>query len=136
MIFQAQLALDAYHDYDKACQLMEQGARRLSKNSPYYDMFNLKRIKMLLDCPMQNVRDAALLELQRVADHQQNYYAQEALWTLGAYQAYHGNMPAAIEAWTKLAQEEESEKALIASPWASQAQEKLKTLNITLPAKN
>ena len=136
VIYQAQMALDAERDYDKACQLMEKAVRRMSKNSPYFDMFNVKRIKMLLDSPMQDVRNAAMQELQRIADYKENYYAQEALWTVGAYQAHHGNMLAAIEAWTKLAQEDDSEKALITSPWVSQAQEKLKTLSITLPTKN
>jgi|GEM_PF-763996 len=136
VIYEAQLALDAENDYDKACKLMEQGVRRLSKNSPYYEMFNLKRIKMLLDSPMQDVRDKTLVELERIASHKENYYAQEALYTLGDYQSFHGNMPEAIQAWTTLAQETQSDKALISSPWVSQAQEKLKTLNIALPASN
>lgn len=136
VIYQAQLALDAEGDFDKACQLMEQGARRLSRNSVYYDMFNMKRIKMLLDSPMQDVRDKAALELEKVASQKTNYYAEEALYTLGSYQAYHGNMDKAIAAWTTLAQENQSDKALISSPWVSQAQEKLKTLNIDFTASN
>lgn len=136
VMYQAQLALDAEANFDKACQLMEQGVRRLSKNSPYYDMFNLKRIKMLLDAPMQDVRVAALQELEYVAAQKENYYAQEALWTLGVYQSMQGNMPQAIEAWTTLAQENQLDASLISSPWVSLAQEKLKTLNITLPTSN
>lgn len=135
VMYQAQLALDADHDFDKACQLMEQGLRRLAKNSPFYDMFNLKRIKMLLDSPMQDVRDKAIADLERVAAQKDNYYSEEALWTLGSYQAFYGNMDQAVAAWTTLAQEGQSEKALISSPWVSQAQEKLKTLNIALPEK-
>lgn len=136
VMYQAQLALHAEHDYDKACMLMEQGVRRLAKNSPYYDMFNLKRIKMLLDSPMQDVRDAAVVELERVAAHKENYYAQEALWTLGSFQAFYGNAEQAVAAWKMLAQEEQSSKTLIKSPWVSLAQEKLKTLNIALPENN
>lgn len=135
-IYQAQLALDAEGDYDKACALMEKGTRRLSKNSPYYDMFTMKRIKMLLDSPMQDVRDKALHELEVVAAQPTNYYVQEALWTLGAYQAFHGNMDAAVAAWTTLAQQVQSDKELISSPWVSQAQEKLKTLNIAVAVNN
>ncbi len=115
---------------------MDKGVRRLAKNSPYYDMFNLKRIKMLLDSPQVTVRENALKDLAQVAHQKENYYAQEALYTLGAYHAFHGNMQDAIQAWTTLAQETESEKALISSPWVNQAQEKLKTLNITLPVSN
>jgi tetratricopeptide (TPR) repeat protein len=136
VMYQAQLALDAEHDFDKACELMEKGIRRLSKNSVYYDMFNMKRIKMLLDSPMQNVRDKAVQELEKIAAQKENYYAQEALSTLGAYQAFHGNMDAAIQAWTTLAQEDQSDKSLISSPWVSQAQEKLKTLNIAFAVNN
>ena len=136
VIYQAQLALEADHDFDRACQLMEQGLRRLAKNSPFYDMFNLKRIKMLLDSPMQNIRDSAVTQLEQVAAQKDNYYAQEALWTLGSYQAFYGNMDSAIAAWTTLAQQSQSDKELISSPWVSQAQEKLKTLNIALPEKN
>ncbi len=136
VMYQAQLALDADHDFDKACALMEQGLRRLSKNSAYYDMFNMKRIKMLLDSPIQDVRDAAVLELEKVASHTANYYAQEALSTLAAYQAFHGNMDKAIAAWTTLAEQNHSDKALISSPWVSQAQEKLKSLNIAFTANN
>ena len=136
VMYQAQLALDADHDFDKACQFMEQGLRRLSKNSPFYDMFNLKRIKMLLDSPMQDVRDKAVAQLEQIACQKDNYYAQEALWTLGSYQAFYGNMDQAIAAWTKLAQETTSEKELMSSPWVSQAQEKLKTLHATLSENN
>ena len=136
VIYQAQLALEAEGDYDKACTLMEQGIRGLSKKSVYYDMFNMKRIKMLLDSPMQNIRDKAVQELEKVAAQKDNYYAQEALSTLAAYQAFHGNMDGAIQAWTTLAQEDYSDKALISSPFVVQAQEKLKTLNIDFAAKN
>lgn len=132
LMYEAELALQAEGDYDKACQLMEQGVRSLSKKSVYYDMFNLKRLKMLLDNPMENVRVGALKELQAMANHKENYYAQEALYTVGAYEAFHGNMQAAIAAWKTLAQEGQAEKALISSPWVSQAQEKLKTLNIAV----
>jgi hypothetical protein len=131
VMYQAEVELHAHADYDKACQLMEQGVRRLAKNSIYYDMFNLKRIKMLLDSPMQDVRDRALAELERCGEQKNNYYAPEALYTLGAYHAYYGNMDKAIDAWKKLAQQEKlEEKALIDSPWIHQAQETLKTLNI------
>ncbi|MDP3788080.1 MAG: hypothetical protein Q8Q60_02020 [Candidatus Chromulinivorax sp.] len=130
VMYQAQLALDADHDYDKACQLMEKGLRGLSKNSVYYDMFTMKRMKMLLDSPLQDVRDKAVLELEKVGSQKSNYYAQEALYTLGAYQAFHGNMDKAIAAWITLAEQPQSDKALISSPWVTQAQEKLKTLNI------
>lgn len=132
VMYQAQLALDAQGDYAQACQLMEKGMRHLSKKSPYYDMFNIKRIKMLLDSPQEEVRIAALKELEHVATQKQNYYAQEALWTLGSFHAFYGNMPQAIAAWKALAQEEQTEKTLISSPWVTQAQEKLKTLNISL----
>jgi tetratricopeptide (TPR) repeat protein len=136
VIYQAQLALDADGDFDKACKLMEQGLRRLSKKSPFYDMFNVKRIKMLLDSPMQDVREKAIKDLEQVAAQKDNYYAQEALWTLGSYQAFYGNMDQAIAAWKTLAQESSSNKDLINSPWVSQAQEKLKTLNISLSENN
>jgi tetratricopeptide (TPR) repeat protein len=136
VMYQAQIALEADQNFDKACNLMEKGVRRLPKNSPYYDMFNVKRIKMLLDSPMQNIREKALQELQRIADQKENYYMQEALWTIGAYQAAHHNMPAAIEAWKILAQDEESDNALISSPLVKQAQEQLKTLHISLPIQN
>ncbi|MBV8661252.1 MAG: hypothetical protein JO129_03860 [Candidatus Dependentiae bacterium] len=132
VMYQAQLALDAEGDYDKACQLMEKGIRRLSKKSPYYDMFNMKRIKMLLDSPQEQARMEALKELEQIVTQKENYYMQEALWTLGSFHAFYGNMPQAIAAWKVLAQEEQSEKTLISSPWVTQAQEKLKTLNISL----
>jgi len=132
VMYQAEIALQAEGDYDKACQLMEKGVRGLSKKSAYYDMFNFKRIKMLLDSPMENVRIAALKELQTIADQSENYYAQQALYTIGAYESYYGNMEVAIEAWKKLAQQNQPENILISSPWVSQAQEKLKTLNITV----
>ncbi|MBP6869940.1 hypothetical protein KBC04_03600 [Candidatus Babeliales bacterium] len=132
VIYQAQVAIEAEGNYDKACQLMEQGVARLSKKSVYYDMFNLKRLKMLLDSPMETTRAAALKEVKAIAHHKENYYAQEALFTVAAYEAYYGNMEAAIDAWKKLAEEGQSEKALVSSPWVSQAQEKLKSLNISI----
>lgn len=136
VMYQAQLALEAEGDFEKACKLMKQGLARLSKNSIYYDMFNLKRIKMLLDSPEHDVQVAAVNALEKVANNKENYYAQEALYTLGAYQAFHGNMEQAIQAWTTLAQEQQSHKALINSSWVTQAQEKLKALQIELPAQS
>ncbi len=133
VMYQAQLALDADHDFDKACQLMEKGLRRLAKNSPFYDMFNLKRIKMLLDSPMQNVRDNAVQQLEQIGLQKDNYYAQEALWTFGCYQAFYGNMDAAVAAWKKLAEQAQGDTALITSPFVKEAQEKLKTLHTALP---
>ena len=132
VMYQAEIALQAENDYDKACQLMDQGLARLSKKSIYYDMFNFKRIKMLLDSPMENVRIAALKELQTIAADEDNFYNQQALYTIGTYESYHGNMDAAVDAWKKLAGQTQSENALISSPWVSQAQEKLKTLHITV----
>ncbi len=136
VMYQAQLALDADHDFDKACSLMEQGLRRLPKNSPFYDMFNLKRIKMLLDSPMQDVRTQAVAQLEQIGSQNDNYYAQEALWTVGSYQAFYGNLDQAIAAWKKLAQQATNDKELISSPWIALAQEKLKTLNISLSENN
>ena len=136
VVYQAELALHADNDFDKACKLMDKAVYGLSKNSVYYDMFTMKRIKMLLDSPMQDVRDKAAQELEKVAAEKNNYYGQEALWTLAAYQSFHGNMDAAIQAWTTLAQQDHSDKALISSPFVAQAQEKLKTLNIAFTANN
>ena len=133
-IYQAQLALDADHDYDKACQLMEQGLRRMSKNSPFYDMFVMKRIKMLLDSPMQDVREKAIAQLEKISEQKDNYAMQEALWLLGSYHAFYGNIEKAIVAWQKLAVQEESDSVIIGSPLVKQAQEKLKTLQATLPS--
>lgn len=132
IMYQAEVAMQAEDDYDKACKLMEKGIRGLSKKSPYYDMFNFKRIKMLLDSPMENVRIAALKELQSIANESKNYYQQQALYTIAAYESYYGNMEVAIESWKKLAQQAEPENLLISSPWVTQAQEKLKTLNIAI----
>jgi len=134
-LYEAQLALDQDGDFEKACKLMDKGVRGLSRNSVYYDMFNMKRIKMLLDSSDEQVRAKAVQELEKVAYDAKNYYAQEALYTLGSYQAFYGNMPEAINAWVQLAQED-CQGSLIASPWVTQAQEKLKTLNISLPTRN
>lgn len=133
VLYQAQLALDKNHDYDTAYSLMEKGVARLSKKSIYYDMFNMKRIKMLLDSPEQNVRDKAVAELEKIGNSAHNYYAQEALTTAAMYHEFHGNMDAAVAAWTKIAQAGSSQdKDIIVNPWVEQAQEKLKTLHIAL----
>ena len=135
VFYQAELALKQEGDYDKACKLMEKGIDQLSKSSVYYDMFNLKRIKMLLDSPQENVAKAAVADLQLIAGNKNNYYYQDALHTLGMFQAAQGNMPAAIEAWTNLVKSQ-PEKSVIVSPFVTQAQDKLKSLNITLEKNN
>lgn len=130
VMYQVELALKADHDYEKALQLIEKGLRLFSKKSIYFDMFNFKRIKMLLDHPMQDMRALALKELETVANNEENYFAQQALYTIGAYQSGCGDLEKAVDAWKKLAQQTQSENILISSPWVSQAQEKLKTLGI------
>ena len=135
IFFQAELALQQECDYEKACKLMKKGLGYLSKNSIYYDMFNLKLVKMLLDSPQENVSAAAVEDLKLIAQNSDNYYYQDALHTLGMYEAAQGNMPAAIEAWKALAQSQ-TEKSLINSPFVSQAQDKLKSLNIIIETSN
>jgi len=130
-IYQAQLALLVDGDYEKSCKLMEKAVRKLPKTSPYYEMFNIKRIKMLLDNPQESVRAQALEELDHIGKQKSNYYAPEALSLLAQYHAYHGNMTQAIDAWKLLAQEDHSEKSLIGNPFVTQAQETLKSLTIT-----
>jgi len=134
IFYQAEVALKKDGDYEKACQLMEKGVGLLSKDSIYYDMFNLKRIKMLLDSPLKNVADAALAHLKVIAENSNNYY-QDALHTLGMYEAVQGNMPAAINAWISLVQSQ-PEKSIMISPFVTQAQEKLKSLNVALEKNN
>ena len=135
VFYQAELALKQEGDYDKACKLMEKGIGQLPKSSVYYDMFNVKRIKMLLDSPQENVVKAAVADLKLVADNKNNYYFQDALHTLAMYEAAQGNMSAAIEAWKTLVNSQ-PEKSVIVSPFVTQAQEKLKSLNVTLELSN
>jgi len=131
-MYQAELALEKDGDYDAACALMEKGVRRLSKKSIYYDMFNLKRIKMLLDSPEETASNQALQELQNITVNADNYYQQEALYILATYYEFNKDMEKSIELLTTLAQTK-IDKALIVSPFVTQAQEKLKALNISLP---
>lgn len=130
LMYQAQLALDIDHDLDAALILMKKGLNRLPKKSPLYGLFEMKYTKMLLDSPMQNIRDQAVVTLEKIGCNDEHYFAQEALWILGSYQAFYGNMDAAITAWKKLASITQSETELIKSPFVIQAQDKLKTLNI------
>src|SRR3989339_303346 len=97
VFYQAELALQQEGDYEKACKLMQKGLSQLPKKSIYYDMFNLKLIKMLLDSPEEKVTCAALQDLKLMAQNSENYYYQEALYTLGMYEASQGNTTAAVE---------------------------------------
>lgn len=135
IFYQAELALQQENDYETACTLMAQGLKKLPKKSVYYDMFHLKQIKMLLDSPQEHVAAHALKDLQLMAENSENYYYQEALHTLAMYQAAHGNMDGAVQAW-KLLADSQPTKALIESPYVTHAQEKLKSLNIMLEARN
>lgn len=135
IFYQAELALQQECDYDKACKLMEKGLYQLPKKSIYYDMFSIKLIKMLLDSPEENVVLAALEDLKLIAQNSENYCYQDALHLLASYEVSRGNMPAAIEAWKKLAMSS-LDKSLMNSPFVAQAQEKLKSLNISLETSN
>ena len=128
-MYQAQLALDKDHDYQAACDCMEQGLKKLSKSSVYYDMFRLKYIKMLLDSADEAVRAKALNDLEAIAFDRSNYSSSEALYVLSAYHQFHGNMDKSVEALKALA-EDYAEQAIVVSPWARLAQEKLKTLSL------
>ncbi len=129
-MYQAQLALDKDNDYQTACDCMEKGLKKLSKSSVFYDMFSLKYTKMLLDHPDNAVVKKALQDLENIAQDRSNYCSSEALYLLGAYYQFHGDMDKAVN-FLKILAEEYSEQAIVVSPWAQLAQEKLKTL---LPA--
>jgi len=131
IIYQAELAIAKDGDHDKACMLMNKAVAKLSKKSVYYDMFNLKRIKMLLDSQQTEVVARAVKELQAIADNQKNYYHQEALHILAQYYRANNDMQASLEYLKKLAATK-IDDAMIVNPWVSQAQEMLESLPASL----
>lgn len=135
VFYQAELALQKEGDYAQACKLMKKGLSQLPKKSIYYDMFNLKLIKMLLDSKDEAVQNSALQDLILMADNSENYCYQEALYTRAMYETSQGTMPAAIESWKKLALSQ-VDKALIPSPFVTQAKETLQSLHIDMQENN
>jgi len=135
IFYEAELALKQYGDYERACDLMSSGLKKLPKKSIYYDMFHVKQIKMLLDSPEESVVAQALQDLKSMSEDTTKYYYQEALYILAMYESAHGNMGNAIESWKSLVNSK-MDKALIESPFIAYAEDKLKSLNIMMEARN
>lgn len=127
LIFKSVIVQEKGGHVDEARKILEDALVQMSKKSVLFDLFELKRIKMSFDSEDESVRKLALQDLIDFSKNNESALFEEALYTLGSYYIYQGDMVKAKEALEKLVKNADK-KALLKSPWVKQAEEKLESL--------
>ena len=127
LMYKAQIMLEKGESLELATEEIDKALRLIPFDTPLYNLFLLKRIKMGLDSEQADVRDEALMELQSLAKAPQRYMHQEAVYLLGLYQINNGKIAEAQETWSALQSDSKKDTDyLVESPWAKAVQDKLK----------
>ncbi|MFA5999071.1 MAG: hypothetical protein WC747_03580 [Candidatus Babeliales bacterium] len=124
LIFKSQVILEKTNDLQEALKILDEALAQMPKNSAMSSLFQMKRIKMGFDSKQEDAQKQALQDLTVIAEDSSNPAFQEALYNLGVYYLYAGDVEKSQEAFKQLVASE-SASALLKSPWVEQAKEKL-----------
>ena len=124
LLFKAEIVKEKGGTVDDARKVLEDALTQIPKHSSLFDVFELKRIKMSFDSKDESTQKQALKDLEVFASNEDGVMFEEALYSLGAYYIYQGDIAQAHETWNKLIKLADK-KALIKSPWVKLAEEKL-----------
>lgn len=122
LAYKAQVVLAKDHDVTAAVAILDEALPRMPKM--LQSIFELQRVKMLLDNSDENIRAKALQSLQSLAQDATSVCQQEAQYVLGLYYVSQGQVALAQQAWQHMLVSVDN-NALIQSPWVILAQEKL-----------
>ena len=127
LMYKAQIRLEKGDDIDLVRKDVEKALSIIPFDTPLYNLFLLKQIKMGLDSADAEVRNDSLADLQSLARAPHRHMNQEAVYLLGLYQINNGQITQGQETWKALQEAETSDlEFLVDSPWARVVQEKLK----------
>jgi hypothetical protein len=128
LMYKAQIMLEKGESVELAREEVNKALRLIPFDTPLYNLFLLKQIKMGLDCSKQSdAYDDALMSLHVLAGAPQRYMHQEAVYLLGLYQINNGKIAEAQETWSALqSADKKATDYLFESPWAKAVKDKLK----------
>ena len=127
LIFKSQVMLEQGASVDEALKILETGLEKISNKSPFYDMYNLKRVLMSFDSADEQVRKNALQDLIVITQDEKGYSFEEASYMLGLYYMSQGNIEGARDLFERLLKFSDK-KALLQSAWIKLAEEKLESI--------
>jgi len=124
LVFKAQVILEKDQNLEAAIGLMDEALAQISKKSEIGNLFHMKRIKMGFDSQDATIRDQSLKDLIAISEDKNHCCQEEALYLLGQWYVFQGQIEQAQNAWKSLVLNTD-ETALLKSPWVKLAQEKL-----------
>lgn len=130
LMYKAQIRLEKGEDVDSVYEDVDKALRMIPFDTPLYNLFLLKRIKMGLDSAKDSVRNSALEDLKDLAGASHRYMHEEAVYLLGLYQINNGELDAAQETWKALQDEKLDDVGYsVDSPWKKAVAEKVKSVS-------
>jgi hypothetical protein len=127
LMYRAQVRLEKGDTVDQVYQDVDAALRLIPFDTPLYNLFLLKRIKMGLDSENEFVREVSLKDLQELADAPDRHMYEEAVYLLGLYQINNGQLAEAQATWKKLQEDElKSVGYSVNSPWKKAVADKVK----------
>lgn len=129
LMYKVQIMLEKGESFEDARKEMKRALGMIPFNTPLYNLFLLKKIKMDLDSEDTAARDSALQDLKKLASSPEKYMYEEAVYTLGLYQITNGQTQDAQTTWKALAEaKEQLEGYPIESPWNKVVEDKLQSI--------
>ncbi len=127
LLYKSQIALEKGESVDQALTIMQEALRHIAKSSPFFALYNLKRILMSFNSADETVRKNALHDLIATVQDEKGYAFDEASYLLGIYYISQVNMAQAKEVFERMLKHADK-KSLVPSPWVKQVEEKLASI--------
>jgi len=109
---------------DEALALMNDMVAKLSKSSPLYYVYSIKRARMNLNSEQEAAQKDGLEQLKALAENESNPQQDEALYYLGMHYQENNQQDQAQAVWQQLKQIQQSYKEKdVVSPWALLAEQ-------------
>jgi hypothetical protein len=127
LMCKAQIGLEKGVAVDQVRKDVEAALSMIPFDTPLYNLFLLKQIKMGLDSTDAAVRAESLANLESLARAPHRHMNQEAVYLLGLYQVNNGQIALGQATWKTLQPAEPASDLdfLVDNPWSRVVQEKL-----------
>jgi len=124
LVFKSQIMVEKDHNLEGSMKILDEALSQMPKNSELTSLFQMKRIKMGFDSDKEELQKQALADLTKIVQDAKNPSFEEALYLLGVYYLYAGDIEKSQEAFKHLVDSADN-SAVVKSPWVKQAREKL-----------
>ena len=124
LVFKSQIVLDRDKNLQEAIKIFDQALKNISRTTALGSLYHMKRIKMGFDSADALEQEKSLQKLIEISKNSKDYAYQEALYLLGVYYLAQGDQQKSQESFKALVDAQDTQ-ALLKSPWARLAEEKL-----------